>query len=57
MDIQEIIVFGIVGLAAVYAIRVFIRQFTHGEGSCSECSKCGGVKSTETIFHPPKTEK
>jgi len=57
MDIQEIIVFGLVGIAAVYAIRVFIRQFTHGEGSCSECSKCGGAKGTETIFQRPEAEK
>ena len=39
MSIQEIIVFTIVLIAAVFTVRKFIRQFTHIDGSES-CDQC-----------------
>lgn len=40
MSIEEIVVYLVVGLAAAFSIRVFIRQFTRGEsdGKCSNCA-------------------
>lgn len=40
MGIQEIVVFALVVIAALYTGRKFIRQFTRGEDAKEGCAKC-----------------
>lgn len=41
MDIQTVITYIVVGLAFVFVIRTFIRQFSSNDTGCSTCSHCG----------------
>jgi hypothetical protein len=60
---QKIIVWLIVGLAAVYTIVKFYRSFTgKSSGCCGECQQCDQKNTNcQTISHPqdkkpPKSE-
>jgi uncharacterized membrane protein YuzA (DUF378 family) len=47
MDLQTIITYIIVGLAAGFVIRTFIRQFSSRDAGCSACTHCSPETSHE----------
>jgi len=47
MNVQEVLVFLLVGLAAVYTAYRFIRQFTQRKSTAGSCSKCSLAQAVE----------
>ena len=48
MDLQTILTYLIVGLAAGFVMLTFIRQFSSRDGGCTTCAHCSPETSHET---------